>query len=74
MNGILRAMAMSISVFLATFTVVPPASANSFGGYTFSVGQGITGERVSILAPGSMVIASGNFVLFRTVQIGRAHV
>jgi hypothetical protein len=51
----------------ASLAAAPGAAANSFGGYTFSVGQGVLGERVSIRSPNSMVVASGNFVLYRAV-------
>ena len=44
-----------------------PSLANDFGGYTFNVGHSIVGERVSIRAPNSMVIASHNFALYRAV-------
>lgn len=51
----------------ASLAATPRAVANFFGGYTFSVGRGIVGERVSIRAPSSMVVSSGNFVVYRAV-------
>jgi hypothetical protein len=56
-----------LGILGASLAAAPGAAANSFGGYTFTVGQGILGERVSIQAPNSMVVASGNFVLYRAV-------
>jgi hypothetical protein len=62
--------ATTFLAFLAMLGVslaAAPGAAASFGGYTFSVGQGILGERVSIQAPNSMTVSSGNFVLYRAV-------
>ena len=60
------AIASPVAVACILMVLAPDAAA-SFGGYTFTVGQGITGERVSILAPASMVVSSGNFVVYRAV-------